>query len=80
MKIYLVAQTSDEYSNTLHLKDVLNSGGITSFNYSENYKSLAFPTLELAKEYLNTFDGKPAYSDGSGNAKDKLSIFETEMP
>lgn len=79
MKIYIVAQSSDEYSDTLQLRDVLStSGGICPY-WTSTGKSMAFKSLDEAQAYLDSFDGKPAHSDGSGNLKDDFSIFETEM-
>ena len=79
MKIYIVAQSSDEYDDTLQLRDVLRTHSVLSPYHTLRGRSMAFKSLDDAQAYLNSFDGKPAYSDGSGNLKDDFSIFETEM-
>jgi len=78
MKIFIVAQSSDEYSDTLQLRDVMNSGGLSPY-WTSSARSMAFKSLDDAKTYLESLDGKAAHSDGSGNLKDDFSIFETEM-
>jgi hypothetical protein len=82
LNIYIVAQASDEYNDTLQLRDVLKTqSGLTPYwtANEKNFKPLAFQSLDKAKRYLESFDKKPAFSDGSGNMKNELSIFETEL-
>lgn len=76
---YIVATASDEYDDEALLPDVLRTEvDLPSLNSHDYSRTRAFRSLEAAQRYYQSFNGIPAFSDGSGNLRDRMSIFKVE--